>query len=187
MIIICIFVVIICINVVADILPVMKNHSSEKKDIPDKELKNYVKGFTRARQYALKDLTYERVLQDKMLISYAVRRGVSYQVFEEIKSSSPFDDKQWCEFLNLNIRTLQRYRSSKNHLFKPLISERIFEIAEVISLGNTVFDTREDFKIWLMTPSPALSNEKPVSLLDNSYGIDLVISELNRIEYGIFI
>ncbi len=108
-------------------------------------------------------------------------------MFNEIKTNSPFSDKQWSNFLNIHIRTLQRYKLEKNHIYKSTQSERIFELAEVISLGNLVFDTPDDFKNWLITPSVYLGREKPINLLDNSYGKDLIITELNRIEYGIFV
>lgn len=108
-------------------------------------------------------------------------------LFKEIKSNSPFDDEQWSNFLHINIRTLQRYKGEKSHVFKPNQSERIFELAEVISTGYEVFDNADDFNLWLNFPSPALGNQKPIELLDTSYGKDLVLAELNRIEYGIFL
>ena len=103
------------------------------------------------------------------------------------RSNSPFDDQQWSSFLNINVRTLQRYKKENDHVFKPIQSEKIFELAEVINTGYEIFDTPEDFNIWLNSPSVALGNEKPIDLLDSSYGKDLVLAELNRIEYGIFV
>lgn len=165
----------------------MKEQVIEKKPIPNKELRQYIKSFSRGKRFKQNDVTYYKILKDKLLISTAVRHGVTNQLFDEIKANSPFDDKQWSTFLNLNIRTLQRYKVAKDHVFKPLPSEKIFELAEVIALGNIVFDSPDDFRIWLLTPSIALGKEKPINLLDNSYGMDLVIAELNRIEHGVFV
>jgi putative toxin-antitoxin system antitoxin component (TIGR02293 family) len=152
----------------------------------DKELKKYIQEFPRAHTLSEPSVSYGNVLNDKVLIAQAVRKGVTQGLFEEIQSNLPFTDQQWSAFLNINIRTMQRYKSAQGHVFKSIQSERIFELAEVVSLGDKVFDTREHFNIWLNTPSPALGNETPISLLDSSYGKDLVIAELNRIEYGIF-
>lgn len=165
----------------------MKEQATGKKTIPNKELRQFVQSFSRGKRLKQEDVTYHKILKDKLLISKAVRRGVTYPLFDEIKAHSPFDDRQWSTFLNLNIRTLQRYKASKDHVFKPLQSEKIFELAEVIALGNIVFDAPEHFRIWLLTPSVALGMEKPINLLNNSYGIDLVMAELNRIEYGVFV
>ena len=165
----------------------MKEQVIEKKPIPNKELRQYIKSFSRDKRFKQNDVTYYKILKDKLLISTAVRHGVTNQLFDEITANSPFDDKQWSSFLYLNIRTLQRYKVAKDHVFKPFISEKIFELAEVIALGNIVFDSPDDFRIWLLTPSISLGKEKPISLLDNSYGMELVIAELNRIEHGVFV
>lgn len=165
----------------------METQQTERKLKTNKELKVFIRSFKRGETFEKDDITYLKVLKDKLLIYRAVRRGVTNQLFNEIKMNSPFDDQQWSTFLNVNIRTLQRYRLEKNHVYKSMQSERIFELAEVISMGNSVFDSPDDFKNWLITPSLALGREKPVNLLDNSYGKDLVIAELNRIEYGVFV
>jgi len=165
----------------------MEKQQTVKKIKPNKELQVYIKTFKRGDNFKKADITYSKVLKDKLLISRAVRYGVTSQLFNEIKTNSPFSDKQWSSFLNIHIRTLQRYKLEKNHIYKSTQSERIFELAEVISLGNLVFDTPDDFKNWLITPSVYLGREKPINLLDNSYGKDLIITELNRIEYGIFV
>ena len=131
--------------------------------------------------------SYGTFLQDKLLVAHAVKKGVTSVLFTEIKNNSPFDDQQWSDFLNINIRTLQRYKKEDDHVFKPIQSEKIFELAEVVNLGYEVFDTPEKFNIWLNSPSLALGNEKPINLLDTSYGKDLILAELNRIEYGVFV
>lgn len=165
----------------------MKEPVIEKKPIPNKELRQYIKSFSRGRRLKQTDITYHKILKDKLLIANAVRHGVTNSLFDEIKANSPFDDQQWSDFLNLNIRTLQRYKVARDHVFKPILSEKIFELAEVIALGNIVFDAPDDFRNWLLTPSIALGKVKPIDLLDNSYGMDLVMAELNRIEYGVFV
>lgn len=159
----------------------------ENKLKTDKELEVFISTFSRGKTLKANEITYSRVLKDKLLIVRAVRCGITNQLFDEIKMNSPFDDMQWSNFLNINIRTLQRYKREKAHIFKPLQSERIFELAEVVSVGNMVFDSPENFRNWLITPSVALGREKPIELLDSSYGKDLVLAELNRIEHGIFV
>lgn len=151
------------------------------------ELKGFVQSFGRATRISSDDISYSRILQDKLLVANAVKKGVTNFLFREIKENSPFDDTQWSNFLHINVRTLQRYKKETDHVFKPIQSEKIFELAEVVSLGNEVFDTPEHFNIWLNTPSLALGNNKPIDLLDTSFGKDLVMAELNSIEYGIFV
>jgi putative toxin-antitoxin system antitoxin component (TIGR02293 family) len=88
--------------------------------------------------------------------------------------------------LNLSKKTLQRHRNEDDFFFKPIHTEKIIELAEVTNFGKEVFDSEEQFYLWLNTPSFALSNLKPAELLKDSYGKELVMSELNRIDHGIF-
>lgn len=60
-------------------------------------------------------------------------------------------------------------------------------MAEVTKVGLDVFGNIEKLKLWLNTPSYALGNLKPIELLKDSYGKEMVISELNRINHGIFV
>ena len=153
---------------------------------PNKELKAYILNLSKPLVASEPQITYHTVLKDKHFVVSAVRRGVTNPLFEEIRSNSPFNDMQWCNFLDINIRTLQRYKIAKDHVYRSLQSEKIFELAEVVSLGNEVFDTPEHFGLWLNSPSVALG-EAPIDLLDSSYGKDIVLAELNRIEHGIFV
>ena len=50
-----------------------------------------------------------------------------------------------------------------------------------------VFDNIDQFKLWLNTPIYALGNNKPIELLTDSYGKELVVSELIRVQNGIML
>ena len=132
------------------------------------------------------DLNYSNFFENKMLIIQAIKQGIPYSLFNEIKQITPFTDDDWADYLNVSKKTLQRHSNDKAFVFKPIHTEKIIELAEVTHFGNEVFDTKEQFYLWLNTPSYALSNLKPAKLLNDSYGKDLVMAELNRIEHGIF-
>ena len=85
------------------------------------------------------------------------------------------------------MRGRRNSREKEDFIFKPLQSEKILELAEVTSLGNDVFDTEEQFYLWLNTPSFALGNLQPIELLKDSYGKEMVVNELNKIDQGIFV
>ncbi len=133
-----------------------------------------------------KNLTYSDFLSNRMLIIHSIRKGIPYSLFKHIKANTPFTDADWASFLNISSKSLQRYKNEEDHIFKPIHSEKIIELAEVTNLGKEVFDSLEQFYFWLNSPSFALGNMKPVELLTNSYGKEMVINELNRIDEGIF-
>lgn len=134
-----------------------------------------------------KRITYTDFLEDKMLIIVAIRAGIPYSLFDLIQHYTPFSESDWANFLDISTKSLQRYRIASEHHFKPIHSEKIIEMAEVTKVGLDVFGDLDKLKLWLNTPNFALGKLKPIELLKDSYGKDLVISELTRINYGILI
>jgi putative toxin-antitoxin system antitoxin component (TIGR02293 family) len=66
-------------------------------------------------------------------------------------------------------------------------TEKIIEIAEVTKVGLELFEDVDKFKLWLNTPNYALGSHKPIELLKDSYGKDLILQELINTQHGIFI
>lgn len=130
--------------------------------------------------------SFSDFIQDKILVIKSIRRGISFKLFKAILSFSPFTEEEWAEYLNISSKSLQRYRKTKDFHFKPIHSEKILEIAEVTAFGKEVFEDSGQFYDWLNTPSLALNDLTPAELLKDSYGKELVMAELNRIEHGIF-
>ncbi len=151
----------------------------------DKELSAFFK--TSNINSGNKQITYEKFLEDKMLIISAIRAGIPYALFDLIQHYTPFSEYDWANFLDISTKSLQRYKASSEHHFKPIHSEKIIEMAEVTKVGLVVFGDMEKLKLWLNTPSYALGNLKPIELLKDSYGKEMVIGELHRIDYGIFV
>ncbi len=131
-----------------------------------------------------KNITYSDFLSDKMLMILVIREGVPYSFFNLIRHYTPFTEDNWADFLDISTKSLQRYKQTSK-IFKPIQSEKIIEMAEVTNIGVDVFGDMEKFKLWLDTPNFSLGKLKPMELLKDSYGKELVISELTRINYGI--
>ncbi len=152
----------------------------------DKEISTIIRRSRIDKKFlsSKKDLTYADFLSNKMLMILIIREGIPYSFFNLIQLYTPFSDNDWANFLEISKKSLQRYKqSSKN--FKPIQSEKIIEMAEVTNVGLDVFGDMEKFKLWLDTPNFSLGNLKPIELLRDSYGKEMVISELTRINYGI--
>ena len=134
-----------------------------------------------------KNVTYKSFLSNRMLIVHSIRRGIPYDLYELIKERTPFKQEDWVDFLGISARTLLRNKSKTNYVFDAIPSEKILELAEVTSLGKEVFDSEAQFYMWLNTPSFALGNLKPFELLKDSYGKEMVMAELHKIDYGVFV
>src|SRR5450432_2747490 len=57
-----------------------------------------------------KKLTYAEFLSDKMLIILVIRKGIPYSFFNLIRDYTPFNEKDWANFLDISPKTLERYR-----------------------------------------------------------------------------
>ena len=133
----------------------------------------------------INNITYASLFNNKMLIVGLIRQGIPYSLFTLIQDFTPFSENDWARFLDISTKSLHRYKQVDKN-FKPIQSEKIIELAEVTSVGLEVFGNMEKFKLWLDTPNYALGNLKPVELLKDSYGKDMVVSELTRVNHGIF-
>ena len=127
---------------------------------------------------------FSSLLSDEYKLIALSRSGLLFDHFTQIAERSAFSLKEWYEWIHLTERTLQRYRQG-NKPFDPIHSERILEIARLLKLGNDVFGSPEKFKIWLDAENIALGSIVPKSLLDNTFGINILRDELLRIEHGI--
>ena len=154
----------------------------------DKEISSIIKhpSFDRKNRSFKNAITYADFLSNKMLMILVIREGVPYSLFNLIQNFTPFSEENWAKILDISSKTLDRYKQTGKR-FKSIQSEKIIEMAEVTHVGLDVFGSMDKFKLWLETPNYALGSLKPIELLNDSYGKDLVISELTRINYGIFV
>lgn len=128
--------------------------------------------------------TGELPSQNQFVLMTIAREGIGYDIFSPLLSKYPFSLEDWSHYLHLSERSLQRYRKEKK-TFDPLQAEKILQITMLYEQGVEVFGSKENFDIWLGTTSIALGNVKPKDLLDTSFGIDMLATELIRIEHGV--
>ena len=151
----------------------------------DKEITAIVRRSGIDKKYlSTENLTYAEFLSNKMLIIAIIREGIPYSLFHLIQFLTPFTENDWADFLDISTKSLQRYKQASKQ-FKPIQSEKIIGMAEVTNTGLDVFGNMDKFKLWLDTPNFSLGNLKPMELLKDSYGKEMVIGELTRINYGI--
>ena len=110
-----------------------------------------------------------------------IRRGVKKSDWKDLINKIGATEKEFENILPASISSMQ-----KKTVYGKETSERIYELAKLFGLGYEVFDTKEDFKNWLTTPSRTLGNKKPFELLDSSLGFEMVENEITRIQYNVY-
>jgi putative toxin-antitoxin system antitoxin component (TIGR02293 family) len=152
----------------------------------NKALQAYIKNtdFDDQSLTKMPKVSFTELLSNKLLLVMVIRKGIPYSIFTLIQNITPFTLNDWAGYLDISTKSLVRYQQ-KDRQFKPGHTEKIIELAEVTNLGLEVFGENEKFRNWLETPNYALGNLKPFDLLRDSYGKEMIVGELTRIEHGI--
>lgn len=117
----------------------------------------------------------------KLEVIDRIRDGVKKNDWKHLISYLGSTEKEFANILPVSISSMQ-----KKNVYGKETSERIYELARLFGLGHEVFDSEEDFKEWLITPSKALGGKKPFELLDSSFGFEMVENEIVRIQYNVY-
>lgn len=117
----------------------------------------------------------------KMELISRIRQGVKKTDWKQLIHYTGSTEKEFEHILPASISSMQ-----KKTVYSKETSERIYELARLFGLGYDVFDSKEDFKHWLMTPARTLGNKIPFELLDSSFGFEMVENEIVRIQYNVY-
>ncbi|MFT5820066.1 MAG: putative toxin-antitoxin system antitoxin component (TIGR02293 family) [Crocinitomix sp.] len=110
-----------------------------------------------------------------------IRNGVKKSDWKHLIYNIGATEKELEYILPGSISSMQ-----KKTVYGKETSERIYELAKLYGLGYEVFDTKDAFKTWLMSPSRALGGKPPFELLDSSFGFKMVENEIIRIQYNVY-
>jgi len=113
-----------------------------------------------------------------------IRAGVPKKALDHLAEEIDLSAAEVASIIHTSDRTLRRYTPSQK--LNTEQSERVIELARLYARGADVFETLEQFKIWMASPVGALGGKKPKEFLDTSLGIAMLIEELGRIEHGVF-
>ncbi len=111
------------------------------------------------------------------------QNGVPVSAFFDLLNISGLTKKELAGLLNVSFKTIQRYQKERKKL-NALNSEQLLKMISLYQKAEEVFGALESFNRWLRKPAPGLGNQKPLSLMQTSGGIDLIREELIRIEFG---
>ncbi|UCJ07747.1 DUF2384 domain-containing protein [Chitinophaga pendula] len=112
------------------------------------------------------------------------RDGVIKKALMNLTQQLSFSLSEIARVLHVSERTLQRYQD--NEKLAADSSERAILLSQLYQHGADVFGDLENFKEWMRTPLPAFNYQLPISLLDTTFGFQLIEDELGRIAHGVF-
>lgn len=112
-------------------------------------------------------------------------KDFNYKEFKKISDKVPFTLREWSDILHISERTLHRYAKA-NSSFPFSVADRILQIEKVIKRGIEVFGGLDKFIGWLRSNPYMLEGRLSVQSLRSIEGINLVLTQLGRIEHGLF-
>jgi putative toxin-antitoxin system antitoxin component (TIGR02293 family) len=112
------------------------------------------------------------------------RQGLFKSAIDSLAELLELPTKDLAKYLHISERTLQRYEDKKK--LSPELSDHLIQLARVYARTVEVFEDHNKAVKWLKYPILALGGVTPISCLDNFSGIELVLDELGRIEYGVY-
>ena len=116
---------------------------------------------------------------------FNITKDFTFNNFKKIASKTDFTQKEWSDILHISERTLQRY-SKENTSFSFSVTDRILQIDKVLERGLEVFGSYEKFIRWLRDDPYMLEGRLSLHSLAGFEGINNVLTQLGRIEHGIF-
>ncbi len=111
-------------------------------------------------------------------------KDFTFNEFKKIADDAPFNQGEWAALLHVSERTLQRYAKS-NGTFAPMNAERAMQIAKVLEQGTITFGSADLFYNWLKGNPPMLEGDLSFDSLTSAQGIQMVLTQLGRIQHGI--
>jgi putative toxin-antitoxin system antitoxin component (TIGR02293 family) len=109
-------------------------------------------------------------IRKSSLKSLAAHLGITMEVMSSLLHSSH--------------RNIQR--KDENELLDTLKTEKVLELAAFTQRGIEVTGSKEAFIEWVHSPLISLNNKQPIDFLDTSFGIQLLLKLLGRLEQGVY-
>lgn len=112
-------------------------------------------------------------------------KDFTFNEYKKIADRAPFTQAEWASILHISERTLQRY-AKNNSTFASMNAERALYIAKVLDQGEIAFGSSENFYKWLKGNPYMLEGNLSIDSLSTFDGIERVLTQLGRIQHGIF-
>lgn len=126
---------------------------------------------------------YAKAYDNAIAILVNSQKGLKPQAVFDFISLSEFPAVHIEKILNKTVKTFNNYKGNDTSL-DPILSEKLLKLFYLYNKGVAVFGTIGEFNKWMKEPAFGLGNQSPRNLLDTITGIELVVEELTRIQYG---
>jgi putative toxin-antitoxin system antitoxin component (TIGR02293 family) len=121
-------------------------------------------------------------LSNAYAIVFSARKGVKTKVFYDFSEVINMPEKTLASIINLSSRTISNYKIQQKSL-EPLHSEHLLKLISLFAKGEDLFGNVDEFNYWLRKPFWN-AKETPLEWLITPGGVDLLITELDKLAQG---
>jgi putative toxin-antitoxin system antitoxin component (TIGR02293 family) len=126
---------------------------------------------------------YENHFNDRFWLIEEAAAGVPASAVYDLIGLTHLKKEFFAGMLNISSKTLDRYRKAEKRL-PPSASELMLKLFTLYRKGEKIFGNLDEFQKWIEEPAYGLGYKIPKKMLQTTAGIELVMDELIRIEYG---
>ncbi|MGV8095837.1 MAG: antitoxin Xre/MbcA/ParS toxin-binding domain-containing protein [Mangrovibacterium sp.] len=126
----------------------------------------------------------EEIASSKTSILTMIRANKSHQLAREIQEITQLPQKTLAnDVFEVSEKTFSKYKTSEGN-FSDHTAELIVKLKELYKKGKLLFGDVAEFNNWLKEPAYGLGDIIPKEIMNTVTGIDLIMEELVRIEFG---
>jgi len=126
---------------------------------------------------------YEALFKSPGAKLTAIKKGLEPQAITDLLELTGATQLAVATILDLTEPTLRKHIKAGKELNTGL-SEHILQLFELFDKGMDTFGSLQEFKNWLPQHNIGI-NAKPMELLDTITGINIILNQLLRIDYGV--
>ena len=112
------------------------------------------------------------------------RHGVRKSSLKSLAGYLGISMEKMSSLVHSSHRNIQR--KDEDELLDTLKTGKVLELAAFIKRGIDVIGTEDAFREWVHSPIIALGNRRPIDFLDTTFGIQMALKVLGRLEQGVF-
>ena len=126
---------------------------------------------------------YEKHLDDRFWMVEEAAAGIPASALFDLIKITRLSKSFIASMLNLSTKTLDRYKKGEKRL-NPASGEILLKLYSLFKKGEEIFGNPDEFQHWIEKPAYGLGYKIPKDLMHTPAGIDLIMDELTRIEFG---
>jgi putative toxin-antitoxin system antitoxin component (TIGR02293 family) len=126
---------------------------------------------------------YIKEIANPVILVLTAGKGLEVDFFDQLVKLTGLNKKELADIIDATPKTIDNRRSNRRPLGR-IESEQLLQILALYKKGKEIFSSTGSFNEWLKQPATGLGGRTAFHLMHTPGGINLVMEELIRIEYG---